>query len=152
VSGPLYLAQIEWSVVKAQPCNDAEPDNDFSDTAPLLAPIPQTCIGTFDRPPRGTDDLYKIIVNTQKTIAIDLNIPAGINATLALYDQRFGANPSARPLCVSRIPVNGSEHIVYPNAAPSTNYIGIFWRSSSALPNSYVLQVALENKPAACGH
>src|SRR4029453_13024832 len=56
VRGPLYLAQIELSlvVVKAQPCNDVEPDNDFSDTAPLLAPIPQTCIGPFDKTPRGT--------------------------------------------------------------------------------------------------
>jgi hypothetical protein len=134
-------------------CNDLELYNNNIDNIPLLTPFGAKCSGSFSFPPRDTLDLYRIEVDTRQTISIDLsNIPAQAEEQLKLWDKRLHDNARARALCVAKIPNQSSLHIVYPNAAPGTYYIGIFLLAPLNTPNTYpyVLRVSFDNNAQDC--
>jgi Bacterial pre-peptidase C-terminal domain len=130
-------------------CPENEPNDAPVDAAPLTV-TGQACKGRFGD--GDTVDLYKFTLNTQQTISIDLTgIPDQGDDTLALYDSLFGKDAARKPLCVSKMAGSAPEHIVYPNAAPGTYYIGIFLvQRSPTASDQYLLRVSSDNNPPSC--
>jgi hypothetical protein len=149
---PLLMAAAPILICTLPDGESWEPANDIPRSAPLLTTIGQTCTGSFDDKPNDSVDLYRIVVGAPKSITIDLtDLPAQADDTLALYDSRLGTNYLIPPRCVSKTPGSADEHIVYPNAAPGTYYVGVFRvKLAPNASNIYRLRVNWDANPAAC--
>jgi hypothetical protein len=125
-------------------CPDIE-DNNLPQNAKRLTILGQACKGSFDNDqnlPQG-DDYYLVVLNTTKTLSIDLtNIPSQANYDLVLYDASILTNPNATYIGLSNKLGQANEQIVRPNTAPGNYYIRVYMRQRSPVAaDTYHLKV-----------